>query len=223
MTHRLLFALLLLATPLAAPAQEGIVFRCTDADGDVTVQDGPCPSGSAQIIQRRGASATSTTSTALGDAPSPGTGVLDSRLLPAPGADASGAGAGLLDSDLLRAQAQARASGAPARPPLPEIYRCTTREGAQYLHEREPAPPACADLSISGLGGSVAPDNAASCEVVRDACDALAEDLRCGAWQQRLRDARGRERFALPENQVEAGNERARIESVLTASDCPVP
>ncbi len=217
-----LLTCLLLGAARPAGAEEAIVFRCTDEQGAVTVRDRPCPSGQAQIIQRRGASADATTTTALGEAPAAA--VLDSRAPPtAPAMDVEGGAEGLLDSDVLRAQEAARLAEGPPRPPLPEIYRCVSREGSQYLHEREPAPPRCADLSISGLGGSVAPDNAASCEVVRDACEALTLEQRCGAWQQRLRDARGRERFALPENQIEAANERLRIEAVLGASNCPVP
>lgn len=213
---------LLPAAALPAAADEAIVFRCTDEQGAVTVRDRPCPSGQAQIIQRRGASASSTTTTALGEAPAAA--VLDSRAPPAaPPIIGEGDGDGLLDSDVLRAREAARVAEGPPRPPLPKIYRCVSREGSQYLHEREPAPPRCADMAISGLGGSVAPDNAASCEVVRDACEAMALEQRCGAWQQRLRDARGRERFALPENQIEAANERLRIEAVLGASNCPVP
>ena len=226
MTFRLLatplVTALLLATALPAAADDAIVFRCTDAEGVVTVRDTPCPSGQAQIIQRRGASAASTTTTALGEAPAAT--VLDSRLPPTPaGTEVEAGEDALLDSDVIRAREAARVAEGPARPPLPEIYRCVSREASQYLHEREPAPPRCADMSISGLGGSVAPDNAASCEVVRDACEALSIEQRCGAWQQRLRDARGREHFALPENQIEAANERLRIQAVLSASDCPVP
>ena len=221
MTLRLLLIPLLLAAALPSLADEAIVFRCTDAEGAVTVRDTPCPSGQAQIIQRRGASATSTTTTALGEAPAAA--VLDSRAAPPAQSGMQAGGETLLDSDLLRARQAARAADGPPRPPLPEIYRCLSREGSQYLHEREPAPPRCADMSISGLGGSVAPDNAASCEVVRDACQALAIEQRCGAWQQHLRDARGRERFAAPENAVEATNERMRLQAILEASDCPVP
>lgn len=218
--HRLLF-LLILAAPAAA--DDAVVFRCTDANGTVTVQDAPCPSGSAQIIQRRGASATSTVSTALGETAPATSGVLDSSLLPVLQAGNGEDNDSILDSDMLRAQAAAGSADAPPKPPLPVIFRCTGNDGSHYLHEAEPAPARCAPLALPGLGGSMAPGNAASCEVVRDSCSELAEDQRCGAWQQHFRDARGRERFASPENQASATAERERLQAVLEASDCPVP
>ena len=214
-------------TALPAFANEDIVFRCTDADAKVTVQDAPCPSGTAQIIQRRGASAASTASTALGDSPAPAAAVpavLDSDLLPAPqpGA-AAGSGDAILDSDVIRARATADATVVADRPPPPVIFRCTATGGGQYFHEYEAAPPRCMVMSISGLGGGIAPGTAASCEMVRDACSEVDEAQRCGAWQQRLRDARGRESFAAADTQAQAGAERLRVQAVLEASACAVP
>lgn len=215
----------LVALALAAPifADEAVVFRCTGADGEVALQDGPCPPGSAQVIQRRGASSVSTASTSLGEE-QPTAAVLDSDLLPAlqSGQQAAEGGA-ILDSDVLRARAAAQADMAPPKPPLPDIYRCVGSDGSQYLHERGPAPPRCVPLALTGLGGSVAPGNASSCEVQRDTCTALDQEQRCGGWQQHLRTARGQERFAAPENQAAATAERERLQAVLEASDCPVP
>ncbi|MEN5424935.1 hypothetical protein ABE522_01005 [Stenotrophomonas pennii] len=222
-------AVLALASAQPASANEDIVFRCTDADAKVTVQDAPCPSGTAQIIQRRNASAASTASTALGDSPAPvAAGVLDSDQLTgtATGAPA-GSGDAILDSDVIRARAIAEAAanaGAVAdRPPPPVIFRCTSSGGGQYFHEYEAAPPRCVVMSISGLGGSIAPGTAASCEMVRDACSEVDPAQRCGAWQQRLRDARGRESFAPPDSQAQARDERLRVQAVLEASSCAVP
>lgn len=211
---------------LPASADDAVVFRCTDAEGAVNVQDTPCPAGTAQIIQRRGASATSTASTGLGDPAPVAAGVLDSDLLPtlqAAPAAGNGNDDAILDSDVLRARAAAANTDQSPKPPLPEIYRCVGKDGNQYLHELEPAPPRCAPLALTGLGGSRAPGNAESCEVQRDTCTALVEDQRCGAWQQRLRDARGRERFALVEGQAAATAERERLQAILEASDCAVP
>jgi hypothetical protein len=219
-------AALALLTALPVSANEDIVFRCTDANAKVTVQDAPCPSGTAQIIQRRGASAASTASTALGDPPAPAAAaaVLDSDLLSAPVAGAeAGSGEAILDSDVLRARAIAEASAVPDRPPPPVIFRCTSSGGGQYFHEYEAAPSHCTVLPIAGLGGGIAPHNAASCEVVRDACSEVELAQRCGAWQQRLRDARGRESFATADAQPQARDERLRVQAVLEASSCAVP
>ena len=222
--------MLALSLPALAHAQGApdIVFRCTDADGEVAVQDTPCPSGSAQIIQRRGASAVSSATTSLGEAPtSPlaaGSSVLDSDHPPAPAeTDATGSGEAILDSAVLRARAAAQSGAAAARPPLPVVFRCIRSDGGSYFHELEPAPARCASLAINGLGGGVAPTNAASCEVVRDTCTEIGLEQRCGAWQQRLRDARGAETFAPAEGRQLARSERLRVQAILEASDCAVP
>ena len=95
-------------------------------------------------------------------------------------------------------------------------------DGAVAAPRTAPAPDPVPALDVQGLGGAT-PVNAAGCEVVRDRCEALPEAQRCGSWQQRFRDARGRERFAAPENRDTARGERERLQGVLEASNCPVP
>jgi len=211
--------LLLLLVSLPAAADEAVFFRCTDAGGQLTIQSVACPAGSEQRIQR--ISAPVRGPAAVENAPAAPTPDYRMPPLPQDGDEDSG----LLDSAALRPAAAAEEpdDARPPKPPLPEIYQCVSADGGRYLHEREPAPSRCESLALTGLGGSHAPSNAASCEVVRDACEPVAEQPRCSSWQQRLRDARGRERFAAPENQAAATAERTRLEAVLAESDCPVP
>ncbi|MER2020608.1 MAG: DUF4124 domain-containing protein [Stenotrophomonas sp.] len=211
--------LLLLLVSLPAAADEAVFFRCTDAGGQLTIQSVACPAGSEQRIQR--ISAPVRGPAAVENAPAAPTPDYRMPPLPQDGDEDSG----LLDSAALRPAAAAEEpdDARPPKPPLPEIYQCVAADGGRYLHEREPAPSRCESLALTGLGGSHAPSNAASCEVVRDACEPVAEQQRCSSWQQRLRDARGRERFAAPENQAAATAERTRLEAVLAESDCPVP
>ena len=213
------FLLLLLLVPLPAVADDTVFFRCTDAGGNLTIQSVACPAGSEQRIQRISAPVR-----APADVPS-ATVAPPSRLTMPPLPQEGDEDSGLLDSAALRPEAPTAGPDdtVPAKPPLPEIYQCVSAEGSRYLHEREPAPSRCESLAITGLGGSSAPSNAASCEVVRDVCAPVAEAQRCSSWQQRFRDARGRERFAAPENQAAATAERARLEAVLAESDCPLP
>ena len=213
------FLLLLLLVPLPAAADDAVFFRCTDAGGNLTIQSVACPAGSEQRIQR--ISAPVRAPAVVDSTPPPST--TEHTMPPLP--QAGDADSGLLDSAALRPQAPAAEHDetAPPKPPLPEIYQCVAADGGRYLHEREPAPSRCESLALTGLGGSQAPSNAASCEVVRDACEPVAEAQRCSSWQQRFRDARGRERFATPDNQATATAERARLEVVLAGSDCPVP
>lgn len=255
--------LLALCALLAAPAwrasaDEVVFYRCTAADGSLTVQNAPCPAGSEQRIQRvaaparraaaptaaPAAAAAAPTATAAAPAataspgatatqaptsfPAPAQGTLERASLPRLEASSSDPdnGSGILDSDTLRreqaaSQVEAQAQAA-AKAPLPAIYQCQSSDDGSYLHELEPAPPRCVLMSVTGLGG-VTPVNAASCEVVRDNCVAVAEAQRCTSWQQRFRDARGRERFAAAENQAAAAAERSRLQAVLAQSDCAVP
>lgn len=239
-TRALLLAALLCASA-AALADDVVLFRCTDADGALTVQNAPCPAGSSQRIERFVAPASpqppATADTAAHAATAP---VVD----PAAAADmlrhaplpilqgdvqtsVDAEGSAILDSDVVRRQAQQEAAAAKdapavAKAPLPEIYQCQGSDGNRYLHEREPAPPHCVLMTVTGLGGNT-PVNAAGCEVIRDQCEAIADAQRCSSWQQRFRDARGSERFAAPENKARATAERERLQAILTDSDCAVP
>ncbi len=150
--------------------------------------------------------------------PREGRTIMEARMVEHEGGDA------ILDSAMLPRATDATAvdGSVPPKPPLPTIFQCIDTQGGSYLHEYEAAPGRCELLNVQGLGGAT-PVNAASCEVVRDRCTEVVEAQRCGSWQQRFRDARGRERFAAPENQPAARGERERLQTVLEASDCPVP
>lgn len=235
-----------LCLPVAVAADEVVLYRCTATDGSLTVQNAPCPTGTQQRIQRFAAPASavqapvpSTAATAAAPAartaPTAAAGdaaANTSTLQHAPlqvlhagdvQTSVQAESTGLLDSDVVRRQVHEQAQAdAVAKAPLPEIYQCQGREGGAYLHEREPAPPHCLLMTVTGLGGNT-PLNAAGCEVIRDACEPVADAQRCNSWQQRFRDARGQERFATPENLPRAAAERARLEAILADSDCPIP
>ncbi|MHC1653473.1 hypothetical protein ACODUL_09325 [Stenotrophomonas maltophilia] len=240
--------LVLALLPGAARAETGVVYRCTSSSSDVpTLQRMPCPSGSKQQVLRV-PDPTSAQPTVLAPVPEPAplTAVTPSTAPAGPTAPSAApaaqrradegrtimeagmvereGGNQILDSATLRRDAEARAeagNGLP-KPPLPPIFQCTDGQGGGYLHEYEASPGRCEPMTVQGLGG-VTPMNAAGCEVVRDHCEELPEAQRCGSWQQRFRDARGRERFAAPENRESAREERERLQGVLEASNCPVP
>jgi hypothetical protein len=231
----------LLCTTGAALADDVVLFRCTDADGALTVQNAPCPAGSLQRIERFVAPASSTPPTSVGNAapaaiaPVAGPPATADMLQHAPlpvlqgnvQTSVEAEGSEILDSDVVRRQARQEAAAAQdaaavAKAPLPEIYQCQGSDGNRYLHEREPAPPHCVLMTVTGLGGNT-PVNAAGCEVIRDQCEAIAQAQRCNSWQQRFRDARGSERFAAPENKARASAERERLQAILADSDCAVP
>lgn len=243
MNYLRLLLLLSLASP--ALADDGIVFRCTDADDNVSMQSTPCPKGSHQVMQRmsagpsRAETSASTSTTPAAPAPSappptpastapatagvpliPGTQIPMERTISE--AYQVERGNAILDSANLPKPGDASEAADANKPPLPAIFQCQRADGGRYLHELEPSPAHCELLNVTGLGGAT-PVNAASCEVVRDACQEIAEADRCGAWQQRFRNARGQESFASADRKEAASAERARLEAVLAASSCPVP
>lgn len=240
------YARLLLLFCMASPAlaDDSIVFRCTDADDNVSMQSTPCPKGSHQVMQRMsaGPSRAETSVSSSAAPPSPTPAPAPPAPLPAPAAGnvplipgtqipmertISEAyqverGTSILDSANLPRPGDADAEADASKPPLPAIFQCQRADGGRYLHELEPSPAHCELLNVTGLGG-VTPLNAASCEVVRDDCQEIAEADRCGAWQQRFRNARGQESFASADRKAAASAERARLEAVLAASSCAVP
>ncbi|WP_164136775.1 hypothetical protein [Stenotrophomonas maltophilia] len=227
--------------PGTALAEAGVVYRCTSSNSDIpTLQRTPCPSGSKQQVLRVPEPASAPPAVAappqapapaVTEAPAavPATAAAprradEGRTIMEAGMVEREGGNQILDSATLRrdADARAEAGNGPPKPPLPPIFQCTDGQGGGYLHEYEASPGRCEPMAVQGLGG-VTPMNAAGCEVVRDRCEALPEAQRCGSWQQRFRDARGRERFATPENRDAARGERERLQGVLEASNCPVP
>lgn len=235
-----LFWLALCLLPTTATADAQVIYRCTGSSDVPTVQRVPCAEGLRQEIVRLPGSTPAAPTAPPGDAPATPPAAVPARapaaVVPAP------AQAGeeriisearmverpddnlILDSaQLPRDDAHPQADGnAPPKPPLPPIFQCTDAQGGGYLHEYEAAPGRCELLQVQGLGG-VTPANAASCEVVTDRCSEVSEAQRCGSWQQRFRNARGRERFATPDNRDAARGERERLQAVLAASDCAVP
>ncbi|AWH22903.1 hypothetical protein [Stenotrophomonas sp. ZAC14D2_NAIMI4_6] len=239
-----LFWLALCLLPTAAAAEAQVIYRCTGSSDVPTVQRVPCADGLRQEIVRLPGSTPAAPTPPAEPPPSPTLPSAPPAAEPAttatPAAEPAQAGEEriisearmverpddnlILDSAQLRqANAQAQADGnAPPKPPLPPIFQCTDAQGGGYLHEYEAAPGRCELLQVQGLGG-VTPANAASCEVVTDRCSEVSEAQRCGSWQQRFRNARGRERFATPDNRDSARGERERLQAVLAASDCAVP
>ena len=139
--------LLLLCVASSAMADEPIVFRCTDADDNVTVQGKPCPAGSHQVIQRMNA-APSRAEVSVSTQPTPAAPAAPAvaPLSPAPmppqvpgkaqpmermisEAYEVPRGTAILDSANLPKPGDELPGDGPAKPPLPPIYQCQGQDG----------------------------------------------------------------------------------------------
>lgn len=205
-------ACLLAALATAAPAagQQVVLYRCTGADGQLTVQNSPCPPGSQQREQVVGGVAatpgaatgpTSTVRTANGEflttSTDQGTRLLDSATLP---------------------RGEAAEPPRPQRPAPPPLHRCLSREGDRYLSEVAEPTPRCIPLRTVGLDGDPAAGAGQACEVVRDRCEAVDAADACQAWRDHARQAQTRWRLAHPDNAAWRQREYERIAAIVAAS-----
>lgn len=206
----------------AAQAQPVTIYRCTDAAGNLSVQNQPCPAGSRTEIRRmEGVGAAPTATPAV---PSP--------LFPAAsdGSTATMAGTGdaqepprILDSATLRRD---RTADTPAdttsgqRLPPPPIFRCTTYDNDSYLAEEEEQPPRCIALRTVGLDGNPAMGAGQACEVKRDQCARVPDGGACEAWARLTREAESRWRFAHPDNEGTRREAYERLARIVAESSC---
>lgn len=207
-------------TSVAAQAQTKVViYRCTDALGQLTVQNNtPCPKGSQQekrVIE--GAPSSSAPPTfvtspvapyAPANAPPPHPPVssqLPSVKAPAAGKPAVPAAPQIADADRL---------------PPPVLFECRTYDGGRYLNDDANPPQRCAQLQTTGLGGSTSSGVGVACQMVSDQCQRLADEALCENWKQRLREAQSALRFGRGDSRDASTAEVARIQRIVSESTC---
>lgn len=103
-----------------AGAQDITIYRCTDGQGRVTLQDAPCAAGESQ--QRR--------SMVQPQAPAP--------RVPAPPTAEPAPAPQVVDAP------------PPPRPPPPPMYQCTTYDGETRYSEKDDPNPRCVPLAVLG-------------------------------------------------------------------------
>lgn len=217
MIRALLLVLLTLpGTPVAA--QDAVViYRCTDADGAVSIQnDVPCPKGSQQ--QRR---VMDTEHPAPVDSPPPAIAPLVA-LVSAPVAVADEAhetpNAATSSEDTPEA-ADGAADSTPVDPP-PALFSCRTWDRKDYFSD-DPVPTRrCAPLRVSGLDGSADGGNASACEYVTDRCAPVPVEALCQQWQRHAQDTRAMLLFGRAEDPTATRAELERIDAIIRASTC---
>lgn len=185
-----------LSAPPAAGAPHLVIYRCTAADGSVTLQNGiPCAKGSRS----------------------------ERRVIEALAAPVAKVAPAIERPPLVAIPAPATASptvpaaGVIPQRPAPPIFACATTDSRTYFADSAESSH-CAPLETLGLDGQARTD-ANACEVTTDACTPVAEDARCAAWAERRRVAEAAERFS-PEQVDEARAELARIAAATAGSVC---
>ncbi|MBT2749428.1 MULTISPECIES: DUF4124 domain-containing protein [unclassified Lysobacter] len=215
-------SLLLLASAGAHAQGKVVIYRCTDALGQLTVQNNtPCPKGSQQekrVIEDAPVSSAPPTFItspvapyAPANAPPPHPPV--SSQLPSvgttkpaarPAAPKAPAGPAIADADRL---------------PPPVLFECRTYDGSRYLNDDGTPPQRCAQLQTTGLG-SVGSGTGVACQMVDDQCQRIADDHLCENWKQRLREAQSALRFGRGDSRDASAAEVARIQRIVTESTC---
>ena len=201
--------LLLVLAFFACSAHATTIYRCTDAKGNVTMQnDTPCAPGMKQEVRKIGEVPT---------APPPA-----KRSEPA--SEPSGPPAGA-QFELVRGPVADTlpASTVPAeqRKPPPVLFECTTFENEKYLSESGEPESRCVLMNTVGLNGDPNFGAGAACEVKVDTCAALAEPAAlCSAWRRRIDEAKFRMTFAKGAEKARRIAEYERQSALFVDTSC---
>ena len=206
----------------AAQAQgKVVIYRCTDALGQLTVQNNtPCPKGSQQEKRvLEGAPTSSAPPTFITSPVAP----YAPANAPPPHPPVS--------SQLPSVKTAAASKPAAATPPAPQIadadrlpppvlFECRTYDNGRYLNDDANPPQRCAQLQTTGLGGNPSPGVGVACQMVTDQCQRLPDEALCENWKQRLREAQSALRFGRSDSRDASAAEVARIQRIVTESTC---
>ncbi|MCD9027342.1 DUF4124 domain-containing protein [Luteimonas sp. BDR2-5] len=197
-----LLPLLWLAGGAQADA-DNVVYRCEDASGAVTFQNGtPCAKGMRQ--QRRVVEIA---------APLP-------AFVPPPQADVAPSvplistlrlaelGTGDVDED------------APPREPPPPLFACRVYDDSSYYREDDTPPTRCRPLQTVGIGSVPGMGAGQACEHVEDVCTAVPADSLCRVWETRVREAEFRWQYAQGRERERLRQEYEALFTTYSDSDC---
>ena len=203
--RRLGVAILLLLALRGAPAQETVFYKCTDANGNVSMQNGtPCAPGIKQEIRRIGEVRTVPVPARRPPAEAPPSARVYGEFV-------------LVSGPNMKRNPAPEAAG---QPPPPPLFQCKTWEGNDYLGDIDNPPPRCMPLQVTGIDGSLALGAREACEMKPDQCTAVSAETLCEAWMRRLDEADFKRKYAGNENQSDRGAAFASIEARVKASHC---
>jgi hypothetical protein len=184
------------AASRSADADAGTVtvHRCTDARGQVTLQDDPCPPGSREetrAMMRPKDPPVSSKAVKVADTPA----------MPQPA---------LVEEDL-----------APPRLPIPPppMYKCTSYDGDERFSESYDPNPRCEPLVIYyPYPNQLTPQQALSCRWVEDSCVRLSDRAACARWIQMRKDAVSAVTRAFSDTAAYRKSELARLNQIVEES-----
>lgn len=204
--RRLMLAFVLLSAAHAAHAQETVFYKCTDAKGGVSMQNGvPCAPGMKQEVRRIG----------------------EVKTVPVPAKKATPVEAPPEKPQygefvMVRGPSAKRAPApeAAALPAPPALFQCRTWEGDDYLGETATPEPTCAALQVTGIDGSAALGMGTACEMKYDTCTAITQEQLCDAWYRRLDDAEFKLKYASYDNRRDRQAAFDAIDKKIKGSSC---
>ena len=204
--RRFVIAAVLLLASLGAQAQETVFYKCTDAKGNVSMQNGvPCAAGMKQEVKRIG----------------------EVRTVPVPAkkpavAEAPEAKPEYGEFVMVRGPEVKRAPApeAAALPAPPALFQCRTWENKDYLGETGTPEPTCAALQVTGIDGSAALGMGRACEMKYDTCTAIPAEQLCAAWYRHLDDAEFKLKYAGDDSRPLRQAAFDAIDKKIKASNC---
>ena len=204
--RRFVLAFALLFAAHGVHAQETIFYKCTDANGSVSMQNGtPCAAGMKQEIKRIG----------------------EVRTVPVPAkkpvvVEAPEEAPQYGEFVMVRGPALKRAPApeAAALPAPPALFQCRTWENNDYLGETATPEPTCVALQVTGIDGSAALGMGSACEMKYDTCTLVAAEQLCDAWYRHLDDAEFKLKYASDDNRRDRQSAFDAIDKKIKASSC---
>ena len=204
--RRLALALAALLAAHAVHAQETVFYKCTDAKGSVSMQNGvPCAPGMKQEVRRIGEVKT---------VPVP---VKKTKVEEAPPEKPQYGEFVMVRGPSMKRTPAKEAATLPAPPAL---FQCRTWEGDDYLGETATPEPTCAALAVVGIDGSAALGMGSACEMKYDTCTAVSAEQLCDSWYRRLDDAEFKLKYASDDNRREKQSAFDAIDRKIKASSC---
>ena len=203
--RRVGIAALLLLALRGAPAQETVFYKCTDAKGSVSMQNGtPCGAGMKQEIKRIGEVRTVPVPAKKTPAEAPPPAPMYGEFV-------------LVSGPNMKRKPAPEAAGLPPPPPL---FQCKTWEGNDYLGDIDNPPARCMPLQVTGIDGSFALGAGEACEMKPDQCTAVPAETLCEGWLRRLDEADFKRKYAGTESEGERQAAFDAVDAKVKASNC---